>query len=331
VEFYAEHPAPVTAWRLAVLMGANTRTYKFALASALLGFAREGRTELTLPELASPYAMSLVEHADKMPQARTISDLGEADFLSVARTEAAETLRTGAPTERLIDAAAKSMPQMVMQKFHNLSGSEVPHRFYEIVGTGPGRRVRLTPELSRIAASESTAQLDEELMARWAIVETSFSSGVGASLISEGFAVDIEGVVLTDRLRRRSITGLTAAVVGFQHGRCIICEELITPADNVAVDHVFPFSLMQRGFPLGWQGLDLDAVWNLAPTHALCNGIKSNALPSSGGVARLARRNAAIMNSPHPLRRTLELTLQSRGFAGRAEDWPRFLAGIAER
>jgi hypothetical protein len=96
------------------------------------------------------------------------------------------------------------MPQVVMQKFHNVGSGEVPHRFYEIVGTGRERRVRLTPELSRIAESETTSQLDVELRARWAIVETSFSAGVGASLISDGLAVDIDRAALTDRLRRRS-------------------------------------------------------------------------------------------------------------------------------
>ncbi|MFH9648989.1 hypothetical protein ACH4MU_29665 [Streptomyces albidoflavus] len=58
-EFYEAEPSPRTSWRLAVLMGANSRTYKFALASALLEFAAEGRAEVTVDELAVPYAMSL--------------------------------------------------------------------------------------------------------------------------------------------------------------------------------------------------------------------------------------------------------------------------------
>ena len=44
----------MTAWRLAVLMGANTRTYKFALATALLQHAREGRSDVTVPEPGVP-------------------------------------------------------------------------------------------------------------------------------------------------------------------------------------------------------------------------------------------------------------------------------------
>ena len=266
-----------------------------------------------------------------MPQARSAQGLGEADFLTVAEREAVETLRTGQPTDALVEASVRSMPQMVMQKFHNLAGTEIPHRFYEITGTGSRRVVRLTPELQKVAASEDLTSLTAEVDARWRIVETSFSAGVGASLISDGLAVDLDRSVLTDKLRRRSITGVTEAVIGFQYRRCLICDELITPDSPVAVDHTFLFSFMRRDFPLGWAGLDLDAVWNLAPAHAVCNAAKSNALPSRVQVERLARRNAAIMNSPHPLRRTLELTLKTWGFRGRPEEWPRFLAGVTER
>ena len=331
MEFYTEHPTPATAWRLAVLMGANTRTYKFALATALLEHAAVGRSEVTLAELAVPYARTIVEHARQMPQARGAAGLGESDFLAVAEAETEQTLASGAPTERLVDAAVRSMPAMVMQKFHNVAGGEVPHRFYELAGTGKNRVVVFTPQLRRVATSEELTSLHGEVDARWRIVETSFAAGVGASLITEGVAVDVAAGTITDKRRRRPITGVTQAVIGFQHQRCLICDELITPEDEMAVDHVFPFSLMTRGFPLGWQGLDLDAIWNLAPAHAVCNAAKSNALPTPAEVDRLARRNAAIMSSPHPLRRTLQLTLRSRGFHGNPEDWRGFLAGVATR
>jgi hypothetical protein len=52
--------------------------------------------------------------------------------------------------------------------------------------------------------------------------------------------------VLTDRRRRRPVTGVASAVVGFQHGRCLICDTTLAASDPVAVDHVFPYSLMNR-------------------------------------------------------------------------------------
>ncbi|MGW5883287.1 hypothetical protein [Streptomyces koyangensis] len=122
-EFYEAEPSPRTSWRLAVLMGANSRTYKFALASALLEFAAQSRAEVTLDELAVPYAMSLVARQQGAPQAPSGSLMGDKDFLTVARQEAAESTRAGLPTERLLDAARRSMPTMVMQRFHNLGAS----------------------------------------------------------------------------------------------------------------------------------------------------------------------------------------------------------------
>ncbi|MEV4456151.1 hypothetical protein [Microbispora sp. NPDC049633] len=125
-----------------------------------------------------------------------------------------------------------------------------------------------------------------------------------------------------DRLGRRSVAGVTEAVIGFQHGRCLICTEPLTPGtDEIAVDHVFPFSAMRR-YRLT---IDLDAIWNLAPAHAACNLRKSSRPPNGAELTGLARRNEAIMGSPHPLRRTLELTL---GPYARRGGWRAFIRDV---
>ncbi len=328
-EFYEAEPSPRTSWRLAVLMGANSRTYKFALASALLEFAAEGRAEVTVDELAVPYAMSLVARQQGAPQAPSGSLAGDKDFLAVARQEAAESLRSGLPTERLLDATRRSMPTMVMRRFHNLGASEVAHRFYESVGPPRRGTVRLTPHLHRIAGSEQTAGLRGELNARWDIVESSFAAGIGRSLVDHGVAVDWATLRLTDKHRRRPVTGVADALAGFQHGRCLICRSPLTDADRIAVDHVFPYSLMRRfGTVSGWHGPDLDVIWNLAPAHEHCNGAKSARLPTSGELWRLARRNEAILLSPHPLKKTLQLALKGAGYHGRSGEWPDFLRQV---
>ncbi|NRQ32963.1 HNH endonuclease [Nonomuraea sp. NN258] len=332
LEFFREEPTARSSWRLAVLMGANVRTYKFALGEALLGAAAEGRADILLRDLAKPYAMSLVEHLAHAPQASTRGTPRESDFLSVAQKEAAESVRLGSPTEKLLAAAMKSMPEMVMQKFHNLrgEGAEVPHRFYEVTGTSRERVVRLTAHLREVALSEQQSGLQAELVARWSIVETSFAAGVGRSLVEEGVAVDLEALQITDKQRRRSVTGVTEAVIGFQHGRCIICAEpLILGVDEVAVDHVFPYSF--KRLLLG-ADIDLDAIWNLAPAHRDCNGQKSNRPPTDGQLTRLALRNEAIMKSPHPLKRTLQLSLKRHGVAeGRADGWWKFIQEVRHK
>ncbi|MEU5429618.1 HNH endonuclease domain-containing protein [Streptomyces olivoreticuli] len=329
-EFYARDASARASWRLAVLMGANSRTYKFALGQVLLDFGRRGEETVPLAEFAAAYSLGMVRHLARLPQAPQAAKLGEKDFLTVAMQESAATLETGRPTERLAAAAVRSMPAMVMQKFHNLRGdTAVPHTFYELTGTGRQSAVRLTPDLVRLAGSEQAAGLAAELGARWSIVESSFAAGIGRSLIEEGVTVDWDTLRITDKRRRRSVTGIVEATVGFQHGRCLICDDVLDPSDAIAVDHVFPFSLMRRFGSVGsWHGPDLDALWNLAPAHAACNGAKSDRLPAQAELARLAARNEAIMQSPHPLRRTLQLSLKSALPGRNVSSWPEFLAAV---
>lgn len=327
VDFFREEPTARSSWRLAVLMGANSRTYKFALGEALLEAAAAGREDIPLRDLAKPYAMSLVRHLAQAPQASLNTKVGDTDFLAVAQREAEESARLGSPTEELLALAMKSMQQMVMQKFHNLRGGvELPHRFYELTGSSRQRVVKLTDHLREVALSQQATTLQSELAARWSIVETSFAAGVGQSLVLQGVAVDLDNLVITDKQRRRPVTGVTEAVIGFQHGRCMICGEPLTLGiDELAVDHVFPYSFMR----LFGGKIDLDAIWNLAPAHAACNSRKSNRPPHHDELVRLAKRNEAILKSPHPLKRTLQLTLKLYGYTGeRAGEWYSFLQRV---
>lgn len=121
-------------------------------------------------------------------------------------------------------------------------------------------------------------------------------------------AIDWDTLKITDKRRRRSVTGIIEATVGVRHGRCLICGDALTPSDATAVDHVFPYSLMRRFAGVGaWHGPGLDALWNLAPRRAR-HLQWSQKRPELAG---LAARNEAIMNSPHPLRRTLQFSLKS--------------------
>jgi 5-methylcytosine-specific restriction endonuclease McrA len=307
-------------------MGQNSRTYKFALAESLLHFAREGHEDVPLDLLAGRYCMQLVEHLQQNPQAPASSQ-GAKDFLRFAQEDSDQILARGQPTERLVAAAKRNMPAMVMDKFHNVGGGALPFRFYTLSGRGLHQTLILQPELRRLAQCDEGVLLDEELSARWSIVETSFAAGVGSSLIQEGMLAELDqdGRLaelgpgrLFDVQRRRSVTGVRAATIGFQYGRCLICGTPITGSDQVAVDHVFPLALMRRAV-WTWRGPDLDAVWNLAPAHYSCNAAKSDAWPSPAIQKRLASRNAAILESPHPLRRTLEATLRRAGVRGAAK------------
>jgi hypothetical protein len=305
MEFYRVEPTPVTSWRMAVLMGANARTYKFALGAALLDLAKAGQEEATVEDLAVPYAWRLAQHSDQYPQGPATAVGGTKDFLTVLASEREAALDAGHPTEKLIAAAIESMPSMVMQKFHNLRGmGQINHSFYTLQGRGASRRVMLSKDLQTVAQHEL---LVDELATRWAIVEASFDAGIGRGLVGSGMTVSEDGEHLLTTTRRVSLTGVRPALTGFQHGRCFYCHDLLSGQPRaVHVDHVYAFSFMTR---TSWGGPDLNGVWNLVAACQGCNLTKSARMPTGPEVERLLARNDAIAGSPHPLRRTLERTM----------------------
>jgi len=287
-------------------MGVNSRTYKFALGTALLDLAQQGHDAVPLVSLAEKYSWALLTRDGGYPQAPASLELRDTDFLTVLERERAASLTAGNASEELVAAAAKSMPSMVMQKFHNLRGiGEVAHTFYEVQGSTRSRTVRLTPELHRVAAADDV--LSHELDARWTIVEASFDAGIGRRLIASGVEIGKSGEELVAPARRVALTSVRGAIAGFQHGRCFYCRQEFEQLDaDIHVDHVFPFSWMNTG---SWRGPDLNHVWNLVLSCGPCNLAKSNRLPTSDEVELLLARNDAIAGSPHPLRRTLEITM----------------------
>jgi hypothetical protein len=311
LQFYRSEPTARTAWRQAILMGANVRTYKFPLGAALLDLARSGRDAVPLVELATAYSTRLIARAGEFPQAPSTQSMGDQDFLSVLSREREESRAAGTPTETLVNAAVRSIPGMVMQKFHNLPGQgKVAHRFYELEGRGSNRIVRLTPDLRSVAV-ESSGVLDDELDARWKIVEASFDAGIGRNLMG-GLRFDDTSGQLVVTAQRVPLTSLRASIDGFQYGRCFYCHEPLGDLNgpDIHVDHVFPFKWMTTG---SWRGPDLNGVWNLVLAHEWCNRKKWFRNPTDDEIRRLIARNDAIAESPVPLRRTLEIAMNASG------------------
>ena len=308
MKFYRAEPTAISSWRLAILMGVNTRTYKFALGEALLDLGALGAEEVSLDDLAVRYSLAMLRRPENCNQAPAQSRKSQEDYLTVLSQERAASLMAGAPTDRLLAATKASIPGMVMVKFHNLRGFEadtVAHTFYRLEGRGSKRRrVLLTPELLTVAASPEITLLTEEVRSRWDLVESAFDTGIGRSVITSGVFFEATTELLIEKVRRTSVTGARSALGGFQHGRCFYCHEKLSELDDVHVDHVYPFSLMKRP---GWEGPDLNGVWNLVVAHGLCNENKLARLPNSDEVQRLIDRDLAILDSPHPLKKSISL------------------------
>jgi len=305
MSFYRHAQTPIASWRLAVLMGANTRTYKFALAEALLEVSKTGADEVELYELASQYAAAMLRRSADAKQAPGNRELGTKDFLRVLEEERQTSLNMGIPTDRLISAAVESMPGMVMTKFHNLSGGmTVQNDFYRLQSVRGNKQVILLPSLTDVLRADSAKTLMPELDSRWSLVETAWDANIGRGLMGRGPVLDATGELLLDPIRRANVAGSRQALVGFQNGNCFYCRASI-PEDfsETHVDHVFPYALMSRGVIVG---LDLNAVWNLVVSCANCNLSKSDRLPYAIEVERLMARNESIVGSPYPLKKAIE-------------------------
>jgi hypothetical protein len=191
-------------------------------------------------------------------------------------------------------------------------------------GAGAKRIVRLTSDLHDVAADSSDV-LDDELDARWKIVEASFDAGIGRNLVG-GLQFDTASGQLVVAAQRVPMTGLRASIDGFQYGRCFYCHEPLGDlgGPDIEVDHVFPFKWMTTG---SWRGPDLNGVWNLVLAHESCNRKKWFRNPTDDEVGRLIARNDAIAESPKPLRRTLEIAMGASAPAA-AEKRRQFIADV---
>ena len=165
--------------------------------------------------------------------------------------------------------------------------------------------ITLTDHLLELANGLQATVLPREVDARWNLVQMSWGLRLGTRLVSFEMTPDDNAVDLyaPARLRRGPITGVRAALSGYQDGRCAYCQSQFTDigTSRVAVDHVLPFVLMSRG----WQDGDLHQVWNLVLACYAYNSAKRDRPPAADWMPWLDQRGEDLIASHHPLRDTL--------------------------
>jgi 5-methylcytosine-specific restriction endonuclease McrA len=320
--FYSTAPTPQAAWRTIVLLGNNTRTYKFALGHALLECASSGKTSVTLEELGRSYALEIAKH-NQYPQGSGVDEQSPTDFLAIVERERAATLEAGQPTDVLVDAAVRSMPGMVMQKFHNVPAGFVrDFEFYKLEKAKGLQVVRFSDELLQVASSPELPVLNDELNARWDVVQSSFSPDMRGTFQYQGLVVSVDREFLEHvRVvqgstvgRRRAISKTRPSLTGFQEGSCFHCKETLLGAERTPhVDHVIARAYVERNFLKSdfWRGVDIDGVWNLVVSHAHCNIEKRDKPPTAKMLHDLRERNDLAIRSNVPISQTIRLVTNS--------------------
>ena len=295
-DFFSHTPTDSEVWRAIVAFGRNTATYKFAFGKTLLEMASNGITEATTEDLARPFATALCTHL-KHSEKQITRDVKPGSFLATCK----EFNQGDVDEAHLLAITAKKGFINVIEAFQRLSGLD-ESRFY----SGDFRKgITFHDELLKLARSDQATNLEEELEARWRLVESAWNLQLNPALIQVQMDRESNVLFLRDALTQRfDLASARPALNAYQKGTCFYCTRRISVApDGISgshVDHFHPFHLAQHGFG------NVNGVWNLVLACGPCNLSKSGTLPHESLPERLVRRNNWYCHSKHPLSETIQ-------------------------
>lgn len=140
--FVEAQPSRESLWRAINLFGRNVASYKFALGGALLELAGEGKTFVTLEELAGPFGLRIAAH---LRQADTQGTAAGSKFLDACRAYNRGELDEA----RLRAITARLGFVNVIDAFHVVNRDAVPLRFFADERAGR-KGIALTDDLLRL-------------------------------------------------------------------------------------------------------------------------------------------------------------------------------------
>jgi 5-methylcytosine-specific restriction endonuclease McrA len=315
--FVSEHqPSLESYWRGIILFGDNVATYKFALGRSLLQLATQGKTQVTLQELAVPFSAALVEHLDSgNPQ----GTFGTGQFLDACKKCSLGEISQ----DELLRTTVRLGFNNVIDAFHHVSGIHSMPRFFTDERRTSLKGVVLTDEIYRLLESSQAVNLPYEVEARWRLVETAWGLNINRGLLTVKYDASGDELFIEDRnLRRIDITSSRDALNGYQKGKCFYCfRDIEIESSNTHVDHFFPHVVKAHSV------LDnVDGVWNLVLACSSCNLSKSDQRPHQKYLLRLYQRNEFYIGSNHPLKETL---INQTGRT--SEERERFLMSVYNR
>lgn len=296
VKFQEHHPSIESYWRSIILFGRNVASYKFSLAETLLELSKEGKSNIRLDELAIPYSKYICKHIKESPKQTTSPN---SKFLNACLDYTKDNISHN----ELVDSTVANGLGIVLDKFHNVNGGEIPTKFYTKSKNG----IILTDELFELSELLDRETLNNEVESRWNLVETAWELGINRSLLSIKYDDKNEVLFIDKKLRRKDVTSVRGALNGYQKGKCFYCNDDIVVSDDETntcdVDHFFPHILQNH-----MADVNINGVWNLVLTCKECNrGIngKFALVPDIKFLYKLDDRNNYLISSHHPLRETL--------------------------
>lgn len=297
--FVEYNPTIDNYWRSIILFGRNVASYKFALAQSLLEFQGRGNDLITLEELALPFGKHMCRHLELCDKQATSQS---SKFLDHCRAYNRGEINQ----EKLVGETAKLGFKNVIDAFHVVNQAPIENRFF-LDERKTHKGIRLTENLFHLFEVFQFSSLEQEVEARWRLVETAWDLNISKNLVAINYDKDKNELFTMRKMRRINVTSCRDALNGYQKGHCFYCWAPISvQVGNEAladVDHFFP-DVLKHHIP----DIPINGVWNLVLACSNCNrGEKGKfaKIPVLKLLERLEQRNNYLIASHHPLRETL--------------------------
>ncbi len=300
INFRENDPSLESQWRSIILFGKNSATYKFAFGKALLELASKETNIISLKELSPIFVSHILEHLKKNDkQGNSRSSI----FLNACRKYNNEEI----DYDQLLHITEKHGFTNVVDTFQNVNGGMIPDKFYEKDYNGTKKNIVITNELLKLTESFQFTNFDEEVEARWNLVETAWNLDLNPHLLEVKIDDELKTLFLESNfMRRKNITSARASLNGYQKGKCFYSFRDISihsgDQNLCEVDHFFPHV---HKIKMSQSGANVNGVWNLVLSDQLVNLAKGTKIPELKYLERLYKRNEFYIASKHPLGETI--------------------------
>ncbi|MFT6905206.1 MAG: 5-methylcytosine-specific restriction endonuclease McrA [Oleiphilaceae bacterium] len=271
------HKDHIRGLRTITLFGKNSATYKFALTHALLN-QKLNNSLLKYEDLQSEFVREFVNHYEETPQ--QFSN-GKPTRFSHAVDKYLVTDKSDADLTQLCDATQSIWKNYVFDAFHNIGGGTIDTEWQLFEHDKKKGGIVLSDHLMQLLESPADLEmLKEENQARWKIVESAWTAGIGVNLVTYNSEDGSLSVHSKSNNRRIGLRTAVDSLLPYQKGKCFYCSRDIKRNANTHddafpdVDHFFAHSfLVKLKHSAGKLGADIhqDGIWNLVIACRSCN------------------------------------------------------------
>jgi len=298
--FQENDPSLESQWRSIILFGKNSTTYKFAFGKSLLEIASQEKNITSLKDLAPIFVNSILEHLKKNDKQ---GNSNSSTFLNACR----KYNKGEIDYDNLLNVTEKYGFVNVVDAFQNVNGGIIPRKFYEKDYNGASKNIVFTDELLKLKESFQFVNFNEEVEARWNLVETAWNLEINPNLLEVKIDTDLQTLFIESNvMQRKHISSAKASLNGYQKGKCFYSFQNISinsgDKNLCAIDNFFPHV---HKIKMNDSGANVNGIWNLVLSDKLLNLSKSTKIPELKYLERLYKRNEFYIASKHPLGETI--------------------------